>query len=96
MSGINAALDVYLGAELIAHFVLVNEQLNWNYSEKWSQSGYAISPHLPLSGSIPSVNVHRFLKNLLPEGNALEELIASFHVSRNNIFALIQASIGLD
>jgi len=33
-----------------------------------------MSPHLPLQEKIPAVNVQRFLRNMLPEGNGLEEL----------------------
>ena len=36
-----------------------------------------------------------FLRNLLPEGNILDELIACFHLSKSNTFGLIRA-LGLD
>lgn len=86
MSGNNPALDVYLGAQLIAQINVINEQLYWIYSPDWLKSGYAVSPNLPLIDEIPSLNVSRFLKNLLPEGKALEELVANYHLSKNNTF----------
>lgn len=95
MSGDNPSLDVYLGTQLIATLHVINEQLYWTYSPEWCEVGYAVSPHLPLIEKIPSLNVLRFLKNLLPEGNALEELIANYHLSKNNIFALVR-ELGLD
>lgn len=95
MSGDNPALDVYLGTQLIAKIHIINEQLYWTYSQDWRKVGYAVSPHLPLIDEIPSLNVLRFLKNLLPEGNALEELVANYHLSKNNIFALVR-ELGLD
>jgi serine/threonine-protein kinase HipA len=95
MSGDKRVLDVYLGTDRIAHLTIMNDQLYWEYSERWSARGYAISPYLPVKGEIPSLNVQRFLKNLLPEGNALEELVNSFHLSKNNTFGLIQ-TLGLD
>lgn len=95
MSGNKQTLDVYLGAKQIATIGIVNDELNWQYSNSWREFGFAISPHLPLQGEISSLNVQRFLKNLLPEGSALEELLGAFHLSKNNTFGLIRA-LGLD
>lgn len=95
MIGSEHVLDVYLGDEIIAALSLNNDQLQWHYLPDWQQSGYPISPHVPLDKEIPSLNVQRFLRNLLPEGNALEELINTFHLSKNNTFGLVRA-LGLD
>ncbi len=95
MTGNERSLDVILGKNKIAKFLLREDKLVWHYNEKWQLSGYPVSPHLPLQGDIPSLNVQRFLSNLLPEGTALEELIACFHLSKMNTFGLIQA-LGLD
>ena len=91
MTGNERDLDVYLGKKNIAKLTLINDQLYWNYTEAWQQSGYAVSPNLPLWGEIPTLNVQRFLRNLLPEGNGLEELLHSFHLSKYNTFGLIRA-----
>lgn len=95
MIGSERSLDVILGKNKIAKFLLRNDQLVWRYNEKWQLSGYPVSPHLPLQGDIPSLNVQRFLSNLLPEGKAFDELIACFHLSKTNTFGLVQA-LGLD
>lgn len=95
MSGDKQYLSVYLSDEKIADINIASDRLHWNYCQSWNDSGYAISPHLPLIETIRSLNVERFLKNLLPEGGALEELVNNLHLSKNNTFALIQA-LGLD
>ncbi|KTD61195.1 HipA domain-containing protein [Legionella spiritensis] len=95
MIGSEHVLDVYLGDNIIAELSLVNDQLHWHYRPDWQQNGYPVSPHLPLDREIPPLNVTRFLRNLLPEGNALEELINTFHLSKGNTFGLVRA-LGLD
>ncbi len=98
MTGNEHALNLYLGKDnLIGKLILTkDDQLFWRYNEKWQQTGFAISPHLPLNNDIPSVNAQRFLRNLLPEGNGLDELVAHFHqLSKNNTFGLMLA-LGMD
>nr|WP_061467899.1 HipA N-terminal domain-containing protein [Legionella pneumophila] len=95
MIGDKSVLDVYLGESQIANITLMDDQLYWSYHESWQQTGYAISPHLPMHEDIPPLNVQRFLRNLLPEGNPLEVLVNVFHLSKYNTFGLIQA-LGLD
>lgn len=95
MTGIERNLNIYLGKKNIATLTLIDDQLYWKYDATWQQTGYAVSPHLPLWGEIPTLNVQRFLRNLLPEGNGLEELIRSFHLSKYNTFGLICA-LGMD
>lgn len=95
MSGSDHGLSVYLGNHFIAELSITEDQLQWQYCDQWQQSGYAVSPHLPLDKKIPAINVQRFLRNLLPEGNALEELLHTFHLSKSNTFGLVRA-LGLD
>ncbi|MGD9592934.1 MAG: HipA domain-containing protein, partial [Candidatus Berkiella sp.] len=95
MTGSEHSLDVYVGKSPIAKLTLRNDQLLWQYNQKWQQTGYAVSPHLPLNNDIPPINVQRFLRNLLPEGNALDELVSCFQLSKYNTYALIRA-LGLD
>lgn len=95
MTGNEHDLDVYLGKNRIAKLTLINDQLYWHYSQTWQQSGYAVSPHLPLQGDIPALNVQRFLRNFFPEGNGLEVLVSNFHLSKSNTFGLIRA-LGMD
>jgi serine/threonine-protein kinase HipA len=95
MIGSKHELDIYLGQHIIAKLTLMDDQLCWHYCQAWQQTGYAVSPHLPLNTNIPTLNVQRFLRNLLPEGNGLEELLLNFHLSKSNTFGLIQA-LGMD
>lgn len=97
MIGNEHALDLYLGTNNnIGRLTLNNDQLFWQYNAQWQQSGFALSPHLPLDNRIPPVNVQRFLRNLLPEGTGLDELIAHFHqLSKSNTFGLMLA-LGMD
>ncbi len=88
-------LDIYLDSQLIAHLLLQDDQLLWHYTDSWKANGFPISPHLPLSENIPFLNVQRFLRNLLPEGHLLDELSASYNLSKNNTYGLVRA-LGLD
>ncbi|MFI4963182.1 MAG: HipA domain-containing protein [Legionellales bacterium] len=95
MNGNKHSLDVYLGKSVIAQLRLVNDALHWHYTQSWLESGYPVSPHLPLNGEIPVLNVQRFLRNLLPEGAGFEEVLHTFHLSKYNTFGLVSA-LGLD
>ena len=66
------------------------------YDPAWIGSGgYAVSPHIPLSGEPGSDTVQRFLANLLPEGPFLEVLSRSTGCSKYNTFGLV-AAIGAE
>lgn len=91
MNGIKPSLAVFLGDQQIAEIQLSVDQLWWNYTAAWQKQGFALSPHLPLSNEIPPLNVLRFLRNLLPEGHGLDELLAKFQLDRQNTFALTLA-----
>lgn len=95
MIGSEQVLDVYLGKDIIAKLSLITDHLHWHYTPFWQQTGYPVSPHLPLKGDIPPLNVQRFVRNFLPEGNGLEALISAFHLSKYNTFGLVRA-LGLD
>jgi len=95
MNGSETVLNVYLGKRVIANLSLHQDQFIWKYTSEWITEGFPVSPHLPLASDIPSVNINRFLRNLLPEGQAFDELIQNIRVSRNNTFALIRA-LGFD
>lgn len=88
-------LDIFLGQEKIAELQTTNTQLIWNYTSNWREHGYPISPHLPFLQNIDPTNTQIFLRNMLPEGRAFDDLITYSHVSRGNTFALIRI-IGSD
>lgn len=71
------------------------ERYALEYAHSWlGAGGFHVSPHLK-PGECASESVRRFLANLLPEGRWLEELSASTHISRANIFGLV-AAIGTE
>ncbi len=87
------ALEVHLGKQSIGQVAIDGKEENYRfeYIDEWKKEGYAISPHLPLEENIPSGAIKRFLENLLPEGKGLDDLSAFTHISKSNIFGLIQA-----
>ncbi|HLF67636.1 MAG TPA: HipA domain-containing protein [Gammaproteobacteria bacterium] len=98
MSGSKYTLDVYLGEACIGELILTaDQQLKFFYHQSWQKQGFAISPHLPLDNSAlqDQFSIRAFFQNLFPEGENLEILLETFHLSRNNIFAITQ-TLGLD
>jgi len=87
------SLNVYLNTQYIATLTIEGKEdmYTFSYSEDWAKHGYEISPHLPFHTVISSANIKRFLDNLLPEGKGLDDLTSFTHISKNNIFGLIQA-----
>jgi len=87
------SLKVYLNMQLIATLTIEGKEdiYTFTYSEDWVKDGYEISPHLPFNAIISSGSIKRFLDNLLPEGKGLDDLTSFTHISKNNIFGLIQA-----
>lgn len=61
------------------------------YEPGWlSSGGFPISPNIRDNNST-SETIRRFLANLLPEGDALEDLSVNTHISKSNVFGLISA-----
>ncbi|MBW3526563.1 HipA domain-containing protein [Shewanella sp. NKUCC05_KAH] len=90
-------LEMYLGDLIIGElsFDATTDTFAVHYTEKWQQSGFPLSPTIPLDGPASSSQISMFLVNLLPENKGLDYLIESLGVSKGNTFALIRA-IGLD
>lgn len=91
MTGIEHHLNVYIGNSRIATLSRPTDKLMWQYTPEWQEKGFPVSPHLPFNSEIASLNIERFLRNLLPEGAGLEELLGNFHLSSNNTIGLIHA-----
>ncbi len=72
-----------------------NEQYYFEYCKDWIGYGFAISPHLPFDTNLSSVTIKRFLENLIPEGEGLEDIATFAHISKNNTFAMMH-TIGYD
>lgn len=74
----------------------MNDLWSLDYDPDWVKTpeAFPLSPALPLeppAGSYAAGAVKRFVENLLPEGRALDITATMYHVSRSNIFALINA-----
>lgn len=66
---------------------------SFSYSQEWAdnRAAFYLSPAIPMRGApASSASVQRFLENLLPEGRALDIASLSSHISKNNIFGLVQ------
>jgi len=72
-----------------------DENYYFEYDNDWIDNGFVISPHLPFNGSYSSSTIKRFLENLIPEGEGLDDIAYFTRISKNNTFAIIY-SIGYD
>ena len=68
-----------------------DETYTFIYTDDWRQTGYEVSPHINFKKPTSTGTIKRFLENLLPEGKGLDDLTTFTHISKNNIFGLIQA-----
>ncbi|MCV6606721.1 MAG: HipA domain-containing protein [Campylobacterales bacterium] len=66
-----------------------DEKFSVTYTKEWSEVGYPLSFHIPLGKTTEGKEVSRFISNLLPEGDSLEEISLAIGVSKSNIFALL-------
>jgi len=72
-----------------------NETYSFEYDRDWIERGFAISPHLGFGEDFSSITIRRFLENLIPEGEGLDEIASFAHISKKNTFAIMHA-IGYD
>lgn len=84
-------LNVYSGKHLIARLTHHLDQIFLEYTQHWQNAGFAISPYLPLSGDIPTINVQRYLRNLFPEGEVLDTVLTNLQLRKGNTFGIINA-----
>ena len=74
----------------------LNDRWSLDYDQDWvnTPQAFPLSPALPLeppASGYAAGAVKRFVENLLPEGRTLDITATTYHVSRSNIFALINA-----
>ena len=74
----------------------LNDLWSLDYEPDWvsTPDAFPLSPPLPLeppASGYAAGAVKRFVENLLPEGRALDITATTYHVSKSNIFALINA-----
>lgn len=88
------ALHLFVGQTFVGALAFdpESEAFSMEYAPAWVKSphGFALSPHLPLSGGATSGATRRFIENLLPEGRALDVASTHSNISKNNIFGLIR------
>lgn len=72
-----------------------DENYYFEYHQNWMDMGFPISPHFPFNGDFTSITIKRFLENLIPEGEGLEDIAIFAHISKNNTFAMMH-TIGYD
>jgi serine/threonine-protein kinase HipA len=72
------------------------QHLHFDYTDDWRQAGYALAPSVPLVRATGREEEWRaaaaaYFQNLLPEGQALEDICRSLRVSRSSTFGLLRA-----
>ena len=91
------SLKVTIGDQLVGKLYVDthDKSYHFEYDNNWIKDGFEISPHLPFNGTLSSGSVKRFLENLIPEGDGLENIANFAHISKNNLYALMH-TIGYD
>lgn len=92
-------LDVYVGTKTKVGSLLLpigtESEFTFVYDESWIEKGFEISPHIPFDGKGDSRSIENYLRNLLPEGEAFDEMVQNTHLSKSNTFGLI-AKLGAE
>ncbi len=90
-------LNVSYGDDVIGTLALdsTTNLLKLSYLPQWQQSGFAISPHLPLNNRHTPAVAYNYLDNALPEGEARKLLAENLGVSEKNVYSQVRA-IGND
>ncbi|MFA0622610.1 HipA domain-containing protein [Vibrio breoganii] len=95
MSGSKQELKVFAGQEKEVGTITLpvgsESDIQLHYSDNWIKTGFPISPHLPLNREHTHNAASNYLRNLLPEGQALDDLTSNTTISKANTFGLIAA-----
>lgn len=87
-------LDVFIGTNTkIGRLILpvgTETEFSFIYEDEWKHSGFPISPHIPSDDRASPRSIENYLRNLLPEGEAFEEIIQNTTISKSNTFGLIR------
>ena len=90
------SLKVSMQNKLVGYVTLdENDNYSFEYCQEWIESGFAISPHLAFNKAYSSATVKRFLENLIPEGEGLEDIATFARIAKSNTFAIVN-TIGYD
>jgi len=87
------SLDVVYGLQVIGQLTQDSDTglLELSYSQKWQESGFAISPALTFEKQHDKAAAYNFLDNLLPEGEARKLLAQDIGVNEKQVFPQIRA-----
>ena len=66
-----------------------NEVYHFAYDEQWKEHEFAISPHLNFSNNYSSATIKKFLENLIPEGEGLDDIASFAHIAKSNTYAIL-------
>ncbi|MFA0469144.1 HipA domain-containing protein [Vibrio sp. 10N.222.51.E8] len=87
-------LDVFIGTNTkIGHLTLpvgTETEFSFIYEEEWKHTGFPISPRILFDDQASPRSIENHLRNLLPEGEAFEEMIQNTTISKSNTFGLIR------
>ncbi len=87
-------LDVFIGTNSkIGRLILpvgTETEFSFIYEDEWKHTGFPISPHIPFDDRASPRSIENYLRNLLPEGEAFEEMIQNTTISKSNTFGLIR------
>lgn len=86
------ALNIFVGSDHVAELTWdpASDAFALAYTQQWQKTGFALSPHLPLTGAMSPVAIRRFLENLLPEGDALDTVSQYTNIAKSNVLGLIR------
>ena len=87
-------LYITFNEEVIGELIFEDNQFYLNYYDNWIKNGFELSNYLPFNNT-NNENIKNFLKNLLPEGENLDDISIFLQISKYNTFGLIQ-EIGKD
>ena len=85
-------LNVYANSSLVGELTFMSPgKCQFHYAASWLEHGFAISPHINFQQTVSSETLINFLKNLLPEGDALSSLLTYERLSKDNVLAILKA-----
>jgi serine/threonine-protein kinase HipA len=98
MSGSNSfpSISIFSQSETVGTLEFIEPgKCIFSYDESWVKNRFPISPCIPFNNDITPQTVVNFLRNLFPEGDAFDLLLASQNLSKKNLYAILM-TIGMD
>ena len=91
MTGTDLTCRVMIGNQPVGIIQTDRETAILTYDDDWKIVGFSLSPSLSLDGSAESGAVFAFVENMLPEGDALEQLVLLSQIPRRDVLRLAMA-----